>query len=206
MKSRNFVAVIMSTVLAFTAMAGIAAADDFKRVGVRVRADLVIPDVSVDSRLDGLGISADTTLVPGLDFEYFFTRNISSELNLALSKTGITSNGNALGSVWLLPPSLTVKYHPIPNCKVSPYVGAGVNVVIPFKEKANGVLDVPDFKIYNSVGWVAQAGVDVALTDSMFFNVDFKYLNVETQARINGTKYDLNLNPYIIGTGIGYRF
>lgn len=202
----NVVTCMLSTLLVVSMMAGIAVAEDFKQFGVRVRGLVVIPDQSVDSRISNLEVEVKTAVAPELDLEYFFSRNFSSELILGVTKHDIIAQGRSLGSTWLLPPTLTLKYHPLPNSPISPYIGFGVNYVIPFKEKANGVLDVPDFKIYSSFGWAAQAGADVALGNSWFFNVDFKYLNVDTQARIGGTKYDLDLNPYVIGTGVGYRF
>ena len=96
--------------------------------------------------------------------------------------------------------------NPIPAFKISPYVGFGVNYVIPFNDKADGVVNVSDFHISSSFGWAAQTGADVALGNDWYFNVDFKYLNVDTEATIGGTRYDMDLNPYIIGTGVAYRF
>ena len=202
----NVVMCVLGTLLVFSMMAGIAAAEDFKRFGVRMRALVVIPDQSVDSRISNLEVEAKTAVAPELDLEYFFSRNFSSELILGVTKHDLVAQGRSLGSTWLLPPTLTLKYHPLPNSQISPYIGFGVNYVIPFDEKANGVLNVTDFHISNSFGWAAQGGADVALGNDWFFNVDFKYLNVDTEARISGTKYDLDLNPYIVGTGVGYRF
>ena len=194
------------SLLVFSTMAGTVMAEDLKHYGVRLRGLAVIPNPTVDSRLDNLEIEAKMAVAPELDLEYFFTRNLSSELILGVTKHDLVAKGQSLGSTWLLPPTLTLKYHPIPASKVSPYVGFGLNYVIPFNDKADGVVNVSDFHISSSLGWAAQAGVDVPLNNSWYFNVDFKYLNVDTEATINGTRYDLDLNPYIVGTGVAYRF
>jgi outer membrane protein len=187
-------------------MSGTAEAWDFKNIGIRIRALAVIPDEKVDGRLSSLNIEAKTDLTPEVDIEYFFTKNFSTELIAAVTKHELQVNGRTLGSTWLLPPSLTLKYHPLPDLKISPYIGFGINNVIPFDDKADGVMDVTDFHISSSVGWTAQAGADYNLGNDWYLNLDFKFAKVDTNARINRVKYDLDINPYIIGAGVGYRF
>ncbi|BDV41803.1 outer membrane protein [Geotalea uraniireducens] len=206
MRHGIFLTLLLSILLVVSTTSAMADGAEFKHYGVRLRALAVIPDQNVDSRIDNLEVEAKLDVTPELDLEYFFTRNFSSELILGVTKHDLVAQGRTLGSTWLLPPTLTFKYHPLPNSRVSPYIGVGINYVIPFNDKANGVIDVPDFHVKSSVGWAAQAGADLALGNNWFLNLDFKYLNVDTQVRINGTDYDLDLNPYIVGTGVGYRF
>lgn len=177
----------------------------FKRYGVRLRGIYIMPDEKVDSRLSSLGITVDDAVTPELDLEYFITRNFSTELVLALSKHDIMINGGGTnaGSLWLLPPSLYVKYHPIPQYKVSPYVGFGMNVVMPFDEKLS--ID-PSFKVHSTVGWSAKVGADIRITDDVYLNVDAMYYDCRPDMTVAGTKYKLNVNPFIVGTGIGVRF
>jgi outer membrane protein len=179
------------------------AADGYKPFGVRMRALYVMPDESFDSRLSALDPKVSNDLTPELDLEYFFTKNLSTELILGVTRHDIKLNGAFEGSTWLLPPTLTVKVHPLAGAAVSPYLGVGANLIIPFSDKLNGV---PDFKIENSVGWAVQTGLDVKVTESLYFNIDYKYLDIETKARIAGVKYDLDLNPHLVGIGFGYRF
>lgn len=196
-------------VLMFIALTGgplvgsAAADDDFNRFGIRIRALGVFPDAGFDSRLSGLKLGVSDDLTPELDLEYFFLPNLSTELILGVSRHDITADGDRFGTTWLLPPTLTLKYHFMPKNKISPYLGAGINYVIPFKEKLNGV---SDFRIDSSLGWALQAGLDLALGNSWYANVDLKYLDLETKMRIAGTKYDLDLNPLVVGLGVGYRF
>jgi len=177
----------------------------FERYGVRIRGIYIMPDEKVDSRLSALGVVVDDAVAPELDLEYFITRNFSGELVLALSKHDIMINngGTNAGSLWLLPPSLYVKYHPIPQYVVSPYVGFGMNVVMPFDEKLT--ID-PSFKVHSSVGWAAKVGADIKITNHVYLNVDAMYYDCRPDMTVGGTKYKLDLNPFILGTGIGVRF
>ncbi|WP_321390541.1 OmpW family outer membrane protein [uncultured Desulfuromusa sp.] len=198
-KSVFVLVVVLTTAVVF---AGTVSAADYK-YGVRVRGLAVLPDAEADNELSSLGIDASDDLTPELDLEFFFTSYLSAELILGVTRHDITSNGSYLGSTWLLPPTLTLKYHFLADSDISPYLGAGVNYVIPFDEQLNGV---SDFSIDESFGWAVQAGVDWALGNSWYANIDFKYLNVETEMKIGGEKYDLDLNPVVIGMGVGYRF
>ncbi|MDD2337997.1 MAG: outer membrane beta-barrel protein [Geobacteraceae bacterium] len=180
----------------------------FKKYGVRIRGIYIMPDEKVDSRLSGLGLVVDDAVTPELDLEYFITKNFSTELVLALSKHDIMFDNGGIngGSVWLLPPSLYVKYHPIPTAKISPYVGFGMNVVMPFDEKLTLGGDSVPFKINSSVGWAAKVGADVRITDSVYWNIDAMYYDCRPDMNVAGTTFKLDLNPFIIGTGIGVRF
>ena len=207
----KFVTVILSAFVAFTVLSGVAAAadNDFKQFGIRVRGLVVIPDQKPDATLSSLRTEASMAEAPELDLEYFFTRNISSELILGVTKHDLHATGKTIGSTWLLPPTLTVKYHPLAGAKISPYVGFGVNYIIPFKTKIDGGVVDPNARIDNSIGWAAQAGADVALGNNWYFNVDFKYLNADTKLvlpAVDNVKHELDLNPYVAGVGVGYRF
>jgi outer membrane protein len=189
--------------LAMGAVQGVQAAEEYKPYGVRMRAIYVAPDEKFDSRLSALTPTVSDDVIPELDLEYFFAKGISMELIAGVTRHDIKLSGGFEGSTWLLPPTLTCKYHPLAGASVSPYLGVGLNVIFPFSSKLNGV---SDFKIDNSVGWALQAGTDVRIADNLYFNIDYKYLNAETKATISGVKYDLDLNPHLIGIGVGYRF
>ena len=56
---------------------------------------------------------------------------------------------------------------------------------------------------YDAVG-LAQP----SLTDQIYANFDVKYLWINTDVEINGgaIEADVDLNPWIVGVGLGYRF
>ncbi|WP_305732470.1 OmpW/AlkL family protein [Trichlorobacter ammonificans] len=179
------------------------AADDYKSFGIRVRAIYVKPAESFDSRLSALNPKLSDDIIPEVDLEYFVTKNFSAEMIAGVTRHDVKLGSDYAGSTWLLPPTITLKYHPLAGSAVSPYVGFGFNVIFPFSSKLNGV---GDFQIDNSVGWAAQAGTDIRITNNLYFNIDYKYLNADTKATIAGTKYNLDLNPHLFGIGVGYRF
>jgi outer membrane protein len=210
-KSRIFGVLLSALFVVSMVSVSFAADKDFDRYGVRIRGIYVMPEEHFDGKLSSLNPVVDNAVAPELDLEYFFTKHISAELVLALVKHDIAINGghNVVGSTWLLPPSLLVKYHFMPDsCKIDPYVGFGMNVVMPFDEHLTIGDAVNSLKIDTTVGWAAQIGADIPITQKCFLNVDVKYYNVNTQMRLNGasTQYNLELNPVIIGTGIGVRF
>lgn len=200
--TRNVMAVVGAVLILGLAAAGKANAEDYKQFGVRLRAIYVKPDESVDARL-GNSVKLDDNIIPEVDVEYFFLKNVSAELIAAVTKHDVLLNGESFGSTYLLPPTLTVKYHPLAGNMISPYVGVGLNVTFPFSSKSNAGTNL---MIDNSVGFAAQAGMDIKIKEDLYFNIDYKYLNVDTFASLSGVKYDLDINPHLIGIGVGYRF
>lgn len=187
--------------LGMATMAG--AADDYQKFGVRFRAIYVMPDETFDSELSAAKAKVGDDVMPELDLEYFFLKNVSTELIAGVTRNDIKLDGKIQGSTWLLPPTLTVKYHPLAGNLVSPYIGVGLNVTFPFNSRLN---NDSSFSIDNSVGWAAQAGADIKIKGNLYFNIDYKYINADTKVTINHTKYDLDINPHLFGIGVGYRF
>lgn len=183
----------------------------------RARGIWVTPDESSSLTLGGNRIpgqaNVDAQVVPEVDFTYFLTANLAAELILATTPHDVNATGTPLGivdlgDVWLLPPTVTVQYHFDPRGKISPYVGAGINYTIFYNEDAGAARSI-DYE--NSFGWALQAGVDIALQDRWFLNLDIKKLWLNTEATINAglaspIVADVDIDPYIFGVGFGYRF
>jgi outer membrane protein len=167
------------------------------------------------------GVSVDTAYAPELDFTYMLTKNLGMELILATTKhsasgkTGTTGSIGKLADTWVLPPTLTLQYHFAPEGSFRPYVGAGLNYTIFYKERASGSLEAAvgptDVSLSDSFGWALQGGVDIPLNGSLMLNVDLKYIDMDTTARLNTTaigqqKVNIDINPLVFGVGIGMRF
>lgn len=188
-----------------------AAAQNAGDLYVRARAIYVAPDESATTSIGGT-VGIDNKVVPEVDFTYFIADNIGLELIAATTKHNVnaigTTVGNApLGSAWLLPPTLSLQYHMPIEGGLKPYVGAGVNYTFFYSEKAAGGI-ISDMNLSDSFGFSLQAGVDVEISENLFFNVDVKKLFLSTDARINGGTItaDVKINPWIIGAGIGTKF
>ncbi|MDF0544209.1 OmpW family protein [Sphingobium sp. H39-3-25] len=191
---------------------------------VRLRGIMVAPNEKSGSILPafpGEKAKVDNSVMPEVDVTYMATDHIGFELIAATTKhtasgvSGTTGGIGKLASTWVLPPTLTVQYHPIVDGHVRPYVGAGINYTLFYSEKASSGLQAAVGKtsvhMSDSVGWAAQAGVDIDLNEKMFLNFDVKYLDIDTTARLSTTaagvqRVKLNLDPLVFGVGIGMRF
>lgn len=173
-----------------------ALADNFM---MRVRAIDIKPDVG--SSVPGLDVSSEW--VPEVDFTYFMTPNIGVELILATARHEVTLDGQRLGKLNHLPPTVTVQYHFTPAARVKPYVGAGVNYTRFYN------VDLPGLTVdSNSFGGALQAGVDIAVGKNGYLNFDVKKIWIDTTVKTAaGTKVtDLDIDPLVVGIGYGFRF
>ena len=183
------------------------ATDDYNRWQARLRLISVIPSPGDD--IDGADVDLSTAFVPELDFTYFFSKNWAAELILGTAKHDVDLNidggGSAdLGHVWLLPPTLNLQYHFYAD-DFKPYVGAGINYTI-FYGVDEGDLD--DIEYDNALGFSLQAGLDYNLNDKWFLNLDIKKLFLKTDVTVNGDPdtSEVNIDPLIIGLGVGMKF
>lgn len=178
---------------------------DFSKWQARFRVITVIP--SPGDNIDGADVDISTSVVPELDFTYFFTKNIAAELILATTKHNVEiENGIDLGHVWLLPPTLNFQYHFYAG-DFKPYLGAGVNYTI-FYGVDEG--DVADMNYENSFGFSFQAGLDYYLNDKWFINLDIKQLLLSTDVDVDTgagvLPVEVDINPLIVGLGVGMKF
>jgi outer membrane protein len=205
---------------------------------VRLRAADVVPneDSKLGTTVNNLGLgtiiapgaelAVDNNWIPELDISYYFTKNIAAELILALGSrhdvsvtgsSGQAINSQKLGSVNLLPPTLTAQWHFMPDQTFDPYVGAGVTYSLSMDRSLTGqsgaIANAPIRIDRSMFGPAIQAGFDINLKDGWLINADVKYvwLNTDVKAQLLGgtawTKIDdLDINPLVIGIGIGKRF
>ena len=168
-------------------------------------------------------ITLNKKWIPDIDFEYFWTKQFSTELVLTYPQSqDVTVNvpglgGVAVGSFKHLPPTLTAKWNFIPDGTFRPYVGVGVNLTIISNVNlsvpaVSGVQSTPIALDLNStsVGFAGQAGFDVKLADHWFANVDVKYVQLGSDVKVpalgGATITKVHLDPWLLGAGIGYRF
>jgi outer membrane protein len=168
----------------------------------RIRAIDVAPNAS--SSISGLDVK--DAWAPEVDFTYFFTKNIATELILATTRHEVTLNGNSLGKVSVLPPTLTLQYHFTDLGAFKPYVGGGLNLTWFYNNDlklGNTSLGVDS----TSVGGALQAGIDWELQKNFFLNFDYKYIWLSTDVTAGGaTLTNLKINPSVWGVGLGWRF
>ncbi len=177
---------------------------------LRVRGIMVAPDDDAPVRINGAAAGeADVSdsVVPEFDISYFFTKNIAAELILATAQHAAHYNGDTdLGHTMILPPTLTLQYHFTPESAFSPYVGAGVNYSYFYNEQSG--TGFTDLDIDGGFGYALQAGVDYWLNDNWGLNIDVKKVMLDIDVSLNNgaIRSDVDLDPWIIGTGVSYRF
>ena len=180
---------------------------------VRFRALGVIPADNADIDPIGGDTELSNTATPEIDISYFITDNIALELIAATTHHNVKAKNTDLGDVdlgdtWLLPPTLLLQYHFLSKGTISPYVGAGINYSIFYAVDNPNNGPVTDVDYENSLGWALQAGVDVRIADNWYVNADVKRLFLDTDVNINkgAIKADVDVDPWIFGMGIGYKF
>lgn len=182
---------------------------------IRGRALFVIPQESAKLKLGGAPIvggdvNISNSVVPELDISYFFTQNIAVELVLGVTPHNVkgagTLAGARIGSAWLLPPTLMLQYHFTGLGAFKPYVGAGVNYTVFFNEKAKG--GFTSFDLKNTFGLALQVGFDYMLNEHWGINFDVKKIFLEPKVKVNNGLISgkVKIDPWLIGTGITYRF
>lgn len=183
------------------------AAQDFKAGDWMLRGRVLGVVPQEDSALSiGGHVNIDNSVVPELDATYFITPNIAVEAIAAVTPHSVKTNGGVdAGDVWLLPPTVTLQYHFTQFEGIKPYVGAGVNYTH-FYDADAGALTSVDYK--DSVGAAFQAGADVPLGGNWYANLDVKKIFISTTAKFSpsGIRADVDIDPWVIGAGVGYKF
>lgn len=173
----------------------------------RLRIANVNPQTSVNDTLQALNVDVKDDTIPELDFTYMLTNNIGAELILGTSKHDITAGGAKIGSVKVLPPTLTLQYHFNPEGQFRPYAGAGINYTRFYGFKDDSGLGLSIKK--NSFGPALQVGMDMPLTKDVFLNLDMKKIWIKTKVDSSvagGNVGTLDINPLVTSVGIGMKF
>jgi outer membrane protein len=211
--------VAAAALIAAMAVGGAASAEDFqpKAAGtwlVDFRATSVAPDESgaifTAANVDtGLDVKVDNDTIPSLGISYFLTDKVAVELILGTSKHTVSATtaptDTAVHDTWVLPPVLSVQYHPLPAARFSPYVGAGINYMLFYNGKDRNGFKV-DLK--DGFGYSLQAGADIAVSGPWSINVDVKKVFFDTEASINNgaLRSDVTLDPLVVSVGLGRKF
>jgi outer membrane protein len=117
------------------------------------------------------------------------------------------NTGGKVADVKHLPPTVSFQYHFAPEAKIRPYVGAGLNVTLFFSEDTTGALSGSDLSLGTSFGPAAQLGVDFDITDTWFLNADVRWMDIDTEAKLDGASLgDVEIDPIVFGLSVGRKF
>ncbi|MFK8010534.1 MAG: OmpW family protein [Marinicellaceae bacterium] len=176
------------------------------------------------ANLAGTGVEVDTG--PSLDISigYMLTDNFSVELLANLSSKH-TVSVNGLGGLDIpdgtdvvdtnvLPPTVFAQYHFSPKSSVRPYAGIGLNYTLFFNDDltpgAEAALGASNLDVDSSVGLAGQFGIDFDMKNDWSFNVDVKYIQIDTDATFDSAlgpvQVGIDINPWVMGIGFGRTF
>jgi outer membrane protein len=109
----------------------------------------------------------------------------------------------SLGDVGIIAPMLSANLHPLPQSRLSPYVGIGVGYAV-------FISDGERIDYRNSIFPLLRAGVDVHLTDQLALNLDVRRLLLSTDVkgafRGRPVTAEIEVDQWAIGLGMTFRF
>ena len=115
--------------------------------------------------------------------------------------------GPEVASTRHLPPTVSLQWRPMPDSMFQPYFGVGFNYTNFFDEKTYGLLEGTKLSLGDSWGYAIQGGFDVIIGDNAFLNVDVRYANIESKAKLDGASLGtVKIDPVVYGAHIGFRF
>ncbi|MDR2882028.1 MAG: outer membrane beta-barrel protein [Azoarcus sp.] len=116
-------------------------------------------------------------------------------------------------------PTISAQYFFLnPKSKFQPYVGLGLNYTIFHNEKlsneAKRDYNAKSLKIKNSVGIVAQVGMDYKVTERVVLNASAWKMSMSAKATWKEDwgggeqkmKVDMDIDPWVYFIGVGYKF
>lgn len=180
----------------------------------RIRAVSVLPDTDGSvKQVSGSEIQINNESVPELDLSYFFNENFALETILgtathSVSAKKVSSTTVDLGSVTLLPATIMAQFHfKGPFCK--PYLGVGLNYTAYFGEQTTG--SYKDISYDSKLGYALQFGADYEISKDFFINLDIKKYFMSTDVTVtpysgSNLTAEVDINPLLLGFGIGHRF
>lgn len=179
---------------------------------VKAGVSQVRPKSDNGSALSGtVNLDVNNDVKPSITGTYMFTRNIGLDVLAAVpfrhDVYGSGAVNGQIGSSKQLPPTVSVQWHFLPDQTFQPYVGLGVNYTHFFSTRAVGPLAGNDLKLTDSWGLAAQFGVDVKINERWFVNADLRYIDIDSDVKLNGNKIGkANIDPWVATIAVGYRF
>ena len=158
----------------------------------------------------------------GLEFDAVarFSEMFAAEFTVGVTLQGLDVVGTETccgttdgGWVWLFPVTAVAQFHIPVYGKWDPYLGLGVAWTFPVDDLSSEIKDegVQEIDFKGTVGLAAQGGVNYSLDNRWYANFDVRYLGVSLEATVTTADgelepVDLDIKPWVVGFGFGYRF
>jgi len=159
-------------------------------------------------------------VVPTVAIEYFFSPNVSLETICCVTQHDVDGTTGLPGAelvadAQISPAILTLKYHPMPEGSIRPYIGAGPTYFLFIKDKPSAAargLGANGFKPDWAPGVALQAGVVVPVSESgmvVLLDANKYFVSTDVHWYVNGVEVIRTrhkLNPWVLSAGIGFQF
>ena len=154
-------------------------------------------------------LNVDANVRPTLTFEYFVADKIGIEVLAAwpfehdINLVGVGKVAKAKH----LPPTISLQYHFSNTSSVTPFVGLGINYTTFFDDRGVGALAGSSVDLGDSWGLAAHAGIDIALSDRGALRLDVRYIDIETDVKVNGAPIGkVKIDPWVVGAAYVIKF
>lgn len=165
-----------------------------------------------DLTSNNLEVNVEDNTRPTVTVEYFVQDNLGIELLAAWPFThDVKLEGlGKVAETTHLPPTVSLQYHFNGTAgagSVSPFVGIGVNFTSFFDTDTKGALKGSKLELDNSWGVAFHAGLDYRVTDAGSVRVDARYIDIDTEAKLNGQKIGtVEVDPWVFGLSYVHKF
>jgi outer membrane protein len=198
MKKSILVACLVSTLLCLAV--GPVSAENAGKLGVTARLGFLVP---ADSDLGISKIETDAGFNYGGGLIYLINQNFAAEIDVTHTEFGSSrTDGRDMGDFEVTNVSLGGQYRfELDNKKFTPYVGAGLDILMSDYDHPNGHLDVDTV-----LGVHASGGIDYFVTPRFALNAEGKAV-IAPEADINNAGGHIgNFDPSSVSGMVGVRF
>ena len=106
-----------------------------------------------------------------------------------------------------LPPTLTLQYYFLPESRVNPFLGLGLNYTWTFDEEERGPLAATEVKVGNSFGIAAHAGLEFDLGRRWNLVADVRWMDIDADVSVDGADVgEVRVDPLVYGVYAGWSF
>lgn len=180
---------------------------------ILVRASIIdIKPLKVSSDVSVIGgqISTPEKRTLGIDASYFFSDNISLEMQAGIFSRDYAIRNSRLGAfsigtVESNSISAIMQYHFDICCQLMPYVGLGINHAWTRKVKPSP--GVPKFEVKDVNSLILNAGLNYAISESWMVNLSEYYImSPEYNFSGYGVNAKVKMNTLVTAIGLAYSF
>lgn len=184
-------------------------AEESGRWQVRIGAHQVDPTSGNGTLAGGtLRSDLDGDFKPTISLEYYLTPHLGIDvLAAAPFRHELRLNGAKAAEVRHLPPTVSLNWHFLPDGKVSPFVGVGLNYTRFFSIDEYGPLEGTRLSLGDSFGLAAHVGVDIAINKRWAITLDARWMDIDTDVKVDGVRVGtVSIDPFAFGVAAAYRF